>query len=178
MRAFFDKFGLMGENFLLDFLSKSDDKELIAEAIMILGGHNYHAEKVLPYVHRYINDENADLRYRCIICLGWIGEKEDLSILKKCVLTERSAENKGYAVSAMRQMWFRHIDLKDDILKFCLENLANENDGQNILIYGLCIQTLLKKNMGITESEKGITSKRLPTDVKEKALKLLADYFM
>ncbi len=48
LRAFFDKYGDVGKLFLLDYLKKSKDVALTAEAIILLSGHNYQCKEVLP----------------------------------------------------------------------------------------------------------------------------------
>lgn len=173
LRSFFDKFGENGKIYLLEFLSKSDDKDLIAEAIMILSGYPYQCKEVLPYIHKYITDENDDLRYRCIISLGWIGDKNAFSLLYKCFQTENNMTNKGYTLSSMRQLYFRIPELKSNILEVYKEVMRSNPSQDIILIIGLCLQTLLRMKIGIVEDEKGIHSTDSIENIKEKIKKNL-----
>lgn len=173
LRSFFDKFGENGKIYLLEFLSKSDDKDLIAEAIMILSGYPYQCKEVLPYIHKYITDENDDLRYRCIISLGWIGDKNAFPLLYKCFQTENNMTNKGYTLSSMRQLYFRIPELKSNILEVYKEVMRSNPCQDIILIIGLCLQTLLRMKIGIVEDEKGIHSTDSIENIKEKIKKNL-----
>lgn len=173
LRSFFDKFGENGKIYLLEFLSKSDDKDLIAEAIMILSGYPYQCKEVLPYIHKYITDENDDLRYRCIISLGWIGDKNAFPLLYKCFQTENNMTNKGYTLSSMRQLYFRIPELKSNILEVYKEVMRSNPSQDIILIIGLCLQTLLRMKIGIVEDEKGIHSTDSIENIKEKIKKNL-----
>ncbi len=173
LRAFFDKYGDVGKLFLLDYLKKSKDVALTAEAIILLSGHNYQCKEVLPYVYKFITDEDEELRYRSIIALGWIGDEKDFDKLKERVENESSISNKGYALSAMRQMFFRMSNLKPQILEIYHQQLTAANNDEIILIVGLCVQDLLKKRLNIKEDEKGVHSNDNPETLRAKALKLL-----
>lgn len=176
LRAFFDKYGKRGESFLLNYLSKNDasDTKLISEAIMILSGHNYQCESVLPYIYKYITSSDEELRYKSIIALGWIGKEDDFTLLVDSVKNETSLNNKGYALSAMRQMFFRLPQLKNNILDVYSHEIESTDNEDIIFIIGLCIQDLLRKKLYITEDERGIHSKDSSEIVKNKVMKILS----
>ncbi|MBQ8680608.1 MAG: HEAT repeat domain-containing protein [Treponema sp.] len=176
LRAFFDKYGKQGESFLLNFLSKNDtaDTKLISEAIMILSSHNYQCKAVLPYIYKYLTSADEELRYKSIIALGWIGEKNDFSKLKESVKNETSLSNKGYALSAMRQMFFRLPQLKNNILDVYRYEIESADNDEIIFVIGVCVQDLLGKKLYITEDEHGIHSKESADIVKTKVMKILS----
>ena len=133
---------------------------------------NYQCKDVLPYVYQYILDADEELRYRAIIALGWIGNEEDFDKLKERVENETNISNKGYALSAMRQMFFRFPQLKNKILNIYCHEMTITNNNDIILIIGLCVQDLLRKKLNIKEDEKGIHSKDSPEIIKAKVMKL------
>ena len=176
LRAFFDKFGGRGERYLLGFLSESGDKNLAAEAITILSGHSYQSKEALPYIRRYMADCDENLRHSAIIALGLVGEENDFVLLRERAEHEAEAVGKGYALSAMRQMYFRIPRLKKQVLECYQKEISASDNGDLILIIAACTQDLLKKRLNITENERGIHAKDTPEAIKAKVIKLLEKY--
>ena len=159
------------EPFLLDKLKTEKDILLKADTIQLLGGIG--SSEVLPYVKNNIKSENGNIRYRCIIVLGWLGNKNDLPILNERLINEPNNELRGYAATAMRQIWFKKRATSEDILPYLYSALVNENSEETLSMIIIVIQDLLKRKFGLQER---IDERRITGDVfkaKEKVIQKL-----
>ena len=130
-----------------------DNIELRADVIQIMGHlQGKHAKEVAL---ENISIGEGDLRYRSIIVLGWVGSKTDLRVLNERLLTDPDPQLRGYAATAMRQIWFRHPRSKEEILDY-IKNAISEEEQEKAL-EGIIItaQELLKKKLGLKESRYG-----------------------
>ncbi|WP_295811433.1 HEAT repeat domain-containing protein [uncultured Apibacter sp.] len=137
------------EPFLLDKLKTEQDISLKGDIIQLLGGIG--SFEILPYVKSNIKSEIRDIRYRCIIVLGWIGTKEDLPILNERLINESDDELRGYAATAMRSLWSDNKLSKEDILPYLYSALVNENSEETLSSIIITIQDLLKRKFGLQE---------------------------
>lgn len=121
-----------------------------------------------------ITIRKADLRYRSIIVLGWVGGKTELKVLDDRLLNDPDPQLRGYAASAMRQIWFNHPKTKDEILGYIKNAIDKETDDKALTGMVLTVQALLKKKLGLKESQYGDVSGDVQA-AKEKTVKALKD---
>lgn len=114
-----------------------------------------------------IKSSNYDLRYSCIIVLGWIGTKKDLLILNEQMLNDPEGQLRGYAATAMRQIWYNHPETKDEIAGYICKAAQQEENTDALTGMIITIQTLYRKKFGIKESTYGDISGNVQ-DAKEK----------
>lgn len=130
-----------------------EDIGLRADVIQLLGNlRSKHAKKV---AHENITIRKGDLRYRSIIVLGWVGSQRDIGTLNDRLLNDPDGQLRGYAATAMRQIWYKHPKTKEEILH-CLKVAVSKEEEENAL-RGIIItaQDLLKKKLGLKESRYG-----------------------
>lgn len=135
------------------YLTGIDNITLKADVIQLLGNlRSKHAKEVAL---ENIAIRKGDLRYRSIIVLGWVGSKTDLKVLNERLLTDPDPQLRGYAATAMRQIWFNHPKTKDDILKYIKEAIEKETAPEALEGMIITAQDLLKKKLGLKESKYG-----------------------
>ncbi len=145
-----------------------EDPLLLADLIQILG--NLRSPLVKEIINNEIHSIIRDIRYRCIIVLGWIGSTiNDLELLKERMLNDNDGQLRGYAATAMRQIWHNKKSTKTRITKYIKEAIINENDDEALTGMILTIQELHKKKLGLKESNYGDVS----GDVQEAKLKTI-----
>lgn len=102
-----------------------------------------------------ITIRKGDLRYRSIIVLGWVGNQKDIIILNDRLLNDPDGQLRGYAATAMRQIWFNHPKTKDGILHYLKEAIVKEEDERALEGIIITAQELLKKKLGLKETKYG-----------------------
>lgn len=112
------------EPFLLKKLKTVDNIDLKADIVQLLGSIG--SAKILPFAKANITSENRQLRYRCIIVIGWVGGKEELPILIERLKNDPDDVLRGYAATAMRQMWFKKKIENTDALPYLYAAVKNE----------------------------------------------------
>lgn len=157
--------------FLLRKIKEETNDELRADALQILGGLKI--EESLPYAREFIKSENRDFRYRGIIVLGWLGTKKDTLLLADRLFNDPDSQLRGYAATALRQLWSRLPETKEEIVQLLHKALATEQDRVALQFIIVVLQDLLKKKFGLREN---IEEAEITGDVrkaKEKALSVL-----
>ena len=150
-----------------------EDISLRADVIQLLGNlRSKHAKEVAL---ENIALPKAVLRYRSIIVLGWIGTKIDLKVLNERLLTDPDPQLRGYAATAMRQIWFNHPKSKEEILKHIKTAIPGEKEEKAMQGMIITVQELLKKKLGLTESKYGDITGNVETS-KVKAIAALKPY--
>ena len=145
-----------------------EDISLRADTIQIMGHlRGKHTKEV---VLENISISEGDLRYRSIIVLGWVGSKTDLKVLNERLLTDPAPQLRGYAATAMRQIWFNHPKSKDEILKYIKKAIPEENEKKALEGMIITAQELLKKKLGLKESKYG----EVTGDIKASKVKAIA----
>ncbi|SHG09653.1 HEAT repeat domain-containing protein [Pedobacter caeni] len=141
-------------NFLYQKYSNGiEDISVRADVIQLLGNlKSKHAKEVAL---ENINLPKADLRYRSIIVLGWIGSTAELKVLNERLLNDPDPQLRGYSATAMRQIWFNHPKSKENILKHIKEAIPGEKEEKALEGMIITVQDLLKKKLGLKESEYG-----------------------
>lgn len=177
IRGDFYKHGVDGKLFLLDKLKSEMDLDLKAEALFVLGSMDDLEPSEIESIKLVANDfissnDNYKNQYYGIIVLGWIGKKEETSILEKELKNNKNSELRDFAGSALRQIWHNHPRLNKRILKIYNEALKNEAEDQVNRTIIACTQDMLRKKFGIKESQYGEISGDVAT-AKPKAIKAL-----
>lgn len=162
-------------NFLISKLKGGINNEtLFADVIEILGHVRSPYARVIAIEN--LKSKNHDIRYRCIIVLGWVGTTADLDILYERMINDQDAELRGFCATAMRQIWYNHKDTKDKITKYINEAIRNETNEEAIIGMIITLQDLHKKKFGIKESAYGDVSGDVAL-AKQKAIAALDKIF-
>lgn len=161
-----------------DFLYKkykegTEDVQAKADIIQLLGHlRSKHAKEVAL---ENITIRKGDLRYRSIIVLGWVGNASDIKILNERLLNDPDEQLRGYAATAMRQIWYNHAKTKDEILRNFKEAIVKENEEKALEGIIIVAQELLKKKLGLKESQYGDVTGNIEV-AKEKTIEALSKY--
>ncbi len=147
---------VVGEFLYQKYKSLSVEEPLKADIIQLLGHlrNRYAREAALEN----ITIRKGDLRYRSIIVLGWVGSQKDLGVLNDRLLNDPDGQLRGYAATAMRQIWFNHAKTKDEILGYLKIAIDKEEDDRALEGIIITAQELLKKKLGLKESKYGDVS--------------------
>lgn len=145
----FLKRGKNGVSFLLRKLSNEPDN-LIKSNIIHLIGLSYD-KKYLSNIISFLKDEDREVRYKAIIVCGWLGDTDTIDILKEHYPFEKVSLLRGFTVSAMRQIFFRHKETKDKIVEFICTKLPEETDNEALAIMIVVLQDLTRTKYGLKE---------------------------
>lgn len=171
IRGCFDKHGEAGEKFLLDKIDTEQDPDLRAEALFLLG--TMKCEKTKPVALSFLKHKNRRDRYYGIIVIGWIGNKDDLAILDERLQNEPDDELRGYAATAMRQIWYSKKATDKDILPYLYQALKTEISELTLSMIIVVIQDLLQRKFGLQEIMEEDTIRGDVQKAKEKIIKSL-----
>lgn len=167
----FLKRGKEGMLFLEEKL-KTETDALAKSNVIHLIGLSYNKE-YLPYILPYLDDADKEIRYKAIIACGWLGDAEAIKILKEHYATEKDALLRGFIVSAMRQIFFRYKETKQQIVDFIYVKMPEETDNELLAIMIVVLQDLTKMKFGLKEdSNSGIISGNV-TRAVNKVLKMI-----
>ncbi len=169
-RGNFKKRGDAGKKFLLRKIKAETDLDLKSEALFILG--TMKCAEAKPIAIQFLNEDKYDYQYKGIIVIGWLGGKEDVPLLENILRNNKNSELRGYAASALRQIWHSNSKLKKKILRAYYEALENEADDDVNRTIISCTQDMLRKKFGIKESQYGEISGDIAV-AKPKAIKAL-----
>ena len=178
VRSFFNKRNdkTKTEDFLYErYKSGIEDIILKADVIHILGHLRSKYAKVVALEN--INVDKGDLRYRSIIVLGWVGTKAELSQLHEPLLNDKDSNLRGFAATAMRQIWFNYPKTKDEILSCIKDAIVSEKSEEALQGMILTVQELTKKKLGLKESKYGDVSGDINT-AKNKTIEVLDCMFL
>ena len=145
----FLKRGKEGVLFLEEKL-KTETDALAKSNVIHLIGLSYNKE-YLPYILPYLDDANDEIRYKAIIACGWLGDAEAIKILKEHYVTEKDALLRGFILSAMRQIFFRHKETKQQIVDFIYVKMPEETYNELLAIMIVVLQDLTKVKFGLKE---------------------------
>ncbi len=153
LRGDFKKRGDAGKDFLLQKIRTEKNFDLKSEALFILG--TMKCAEAKPTAIQFLYEDKYDYQYKGIIVLGWLGGKEEVSLLENTLKNNENSELRGYAASALPQIWHNNSRLKKMILKVYYEILENEVDDDVNRTIISCTQDMLRKKFGIKESQHG-----------------------
>ena len=145
----FLKRGKNGVSFLLRKLSNEPDNLIKSNIIHLIGLS--HDKKYLSNIIPFLKDEDREVRYKAIIVCGWLGDTDTIDILKEHYPFEKVSLLRGFTVSAMRQIFFRHKETKDKIVEFIYTKLPEETDYKALAIMIVVLQDLTRTKYGLKE---------------------------
>ncbi|SIS97468.1 hypothetical protein SAMN05421766_1069 [Zobellia uliginosa] len=155
-------------DFLYEKYKTESDLEKKARLIQILG--HLRSPLVKEIVEKEIKSPIRDIRYRCLIVMGWVGTSvEDLNILNERMLNDEDGQLRGYAATAMRQIWYNKKSVKNRVTRYIKEAIVNESNTEALTGMIITIQDLHKKKLGVKESNYGDIS----GDVQKAKLKTI-----
>lgn len=177
IRGDFYRHGKKGKSFLLEKLKSERDINLKAEALFILGTLDELSPQEIDLIKEtaidFLNNEQGyKTQYYGIIVLGWVGAKEELSILASEMRENQDTQLRGYAATALRQVWYNYSRLKKSILRYYYNALTQEKDNLVNLYVIACVQDLMQKKFGVKENMRGEISGDIEMS-KPKAIKAL-----
>ncbi|MDG6895830.1 HEAT repeat domain-containing protein [Volucribacter amazonae] len=142
-------------SYLLNYLSSNNNinKNLLADIIQILGIMREH--RILPYLTQWIKHNDELIRCKAIIVLGWLGYKNELKYLSDIMSSNEIDYLRGYCASAMRQIFFNHSNLKQDIINILVEKLEYENTEIVKALIILALQDICNRKFGLKENYQG-----------------------
>lgn len=157
-------------SFLKSKFEQEEDTITQGDVIQILGNIKSKYAELLALDN--IHSNNQDIRYRCIIVLGWVGKSQTLSILDERMLNDDIGQLRGYAATAMRQIWYNHPKTKEKITELIKNAISNEIDNEALIGMIITIQDMYRKKFGLKESVYGDISGNVQ-EAKDKTLKFI-----
>lgn len=147
-------------NFLLKKITSHQiENILLADIIQILGLMKFH--KFLPFIPKLLENKDEIVRYKCIIVLGWLGEKNEIDLLLNILKSNDISYIRGFSATAMRQIWFNHPEYKEYIVKILTSQISLEKDELVLAMIIITLQDIMNYNFGLKESEIGEISGNL-----------------
>lgn len=171
-----DAFGKRKDkDFVSQFLKvkfeQEEDTITKGDIIQILGNIKSKYAEILALDN--ICSDNKDIRYRCIIVLGWVGKDHTLPVLNERMLHDTIGQLRGYAATAMRQIWYNHPKTKEQITQLIKIAINKEADNDALIGMIITIQDMYRKKLGLKESTYGDVSGDVET-AKDKTIKFLS----
>jgi hypothetical protein len=158
-------------DFLCEKYNRETKESVKSDILKMLGNLKVLEARTLAL--QEIKSKNYDLRYSSIIVLGWTGTEKDLSILNERMLNDKEGELRGYAATAMRQIWHNHPETKDKIAGYIFNAAPREQDDDALTGMIITVRDLYRKKFGIKESTYGDISGNV-SDAKEKMIAFLS----
>jgi len=167
----FTKRGKSAEQYLLKKINQEKDSRKKGMILQMLGKMG--STDSIPHALDFIESEDSNLQYRGIIVIGWVGTPNELEHLEEILLSHNNPEIRGYAATAMRQIWFRLPEVKDSVINSLQKALNNETTEETLSSIIIVLQDILKKKFGLKEDiDEGKINGNI-TLAKSKALKVL-----
>lgn len=143
-------------DFLYNKYNQEKNKTIKSDILKVLGHLRVSKARDLALIE--LKSKNYDLRYSSIIVLGWTGTEKDLATLNEEMLNDTKGQLRGYAATAMRQIWYNYPGTKDEIANYIYQATSNEKDENALICMIITIQDLYHKKFGIKESQYGDVS--------------------
>ena len=105
--------------------------------------------------------------------MGWVGGGEAIEPLSKILLKDPVPINRGWAATALRQLWFANKALASKILPYLKEAVFLEKNEQALKLVIISLQSILNKKFGLVED----IDRREIKGYTEKAKKKVLEYF-
>ena len=158
-RSFQDR-GKVGEKFLLEQLKRTDLSELKrADTIQVLG--LMRCKEIPKIVEPYLDGKSELLLYKAIITMGWCGDRSTLDLLEKPLHEAKDPLMRGYAATAMRQIWFKHTETGPVIIQKLAKALETETDKTAIDLIMTSVQDMLFVKFGMRETLSSLSECKL-----------------
>jgi hypothetical protein len=158
------------EDFLYSKYFREKSETIKSDILKVLGDLKSSVARTIAL--KDINSKSYDLRYSCIIVLGWVGTEEDLIILNNQMLNDPEAKLREYSATAMRQIWYNYPDTREEITGYIYQAALQEKNEEALTGMIITIQDLYRKKFGIKESKYGDISGNV-LKAKEKMMMFL-----
>jgi len=167
----FVKRGIDAEKYLLYKINQEQDNRIKGIILQMLGKMG--CAESIPYALNFVKGTDANLQYRGIIVLGWVGTSNEIRSLEELLFSHDSPEIRGYAATAMRQIWFRLPKVQRQVSTSLQKALLHETNEETLSSVIIVLQDIFKRKFGLNED---IDEGKITGDVsqaKDKASKFL-----
>jgi HEAT repeats len=151
-----------GKQYLLARLADETDAHLLATGLQILGGMKCHEAADMARAH--LHHEEATVRERACMVLGWVGGADDIPTLGRLQLDEPDVNTRKWAATQQMHIWSRLPDTKIDVLANLLTAIENESDADVLCCIVYTAQQVLKRKFGLKEDR---TTRQMVGDLAE-----------
>lgn len=135
------------EVFLVEKLKTEKDSDMQADILHLLGVLN--SFQAAPLARQFVNHDYAYHREVALYVLGWVGNKQDISILQEHMLNEEDPHLRTTAASAHRQIAWHHKELKDAVLQSLKVGFEHEKNDEVLSKIIVMLGTVAVKNLGL-----------------------------
>jgi HEAT repeat protein len=150
IRAAFVKRGKPAEGYLSQKMKTTQDPALQADILHMLGRLRSEASK--PLAREFAAHGDPDHRNTACYVLGWVGEKQDIPLLRHLLLNDPDARVRRDAATAHDQFMIRLPDVRKDLLANLGDGLRSEKDEEVLAWIVMTLQYILKKKFGLQEN--------------------------
>ena len=119
LESSFDRHGSAGLEFLFERLAKESDQKLKIETIYLIAQiltkskhRDFYAafcDRLIPQITSFLMTNDAALRRKLIIALGWVGTLEQIEILISEMLGSKDSLCRAWAAASLMQMSFHRV---------------------------------------------------------------------
>ena len=173
LESSFDRHGGAGLEFLFERLSKKSDQKLKIETIYLIAQiltkskhrdfYTAFCDRLIPQITSFLETNDAALRRKLIIALGWVGSLEQIEILISEMLNSKDNLCRAWAAASLMQMSFHRVSqaiLRDKTKAAFLQGISSEKEPYACAIMIEAAQNLFGK--------KWISSSAVQNQNKEK----------
>ena len=177
LRRAFEKRGPAAEKYLQERITSEKDRSLQGDILQILGGMKYYGGKDLgrtvELARDFLASDDDCLRCRAIWVLGWLGTQADIDhFLSDRLLHDANCENRGWAASAMMQIYFSEPATAERSLGYLRQAIRTEDDYFALELILVSIQEITGKKLGLKPGSRTRASKEAVDKALNKALGL------
>ena len=143
-----------GEDMLLEKLQNATDDETRAKILFMLGAESkFYKGETLKFAREFTKSSDDELRQTALIVLGWLGEREDLSLLRAHLLNDENAKCRAWSASSFMQMWLRKEDkiLKKTAFESFQKALETESNAFVLACILDAVRQIGKTKLGISQ---------------------------
>ncbi len=141
LESSFDRHGGAGLEFLFEHLAKKSDQKLKIETIYLIAQilskskhRDFYAafcDRLIPQIISFLETNDAALRRKLIIALGWVGTLEQIDILISEMLESKDSLCRAWAAASIMQMSFHRVSqeiLRDKTKATFLQGISSEKE--------------------------------------------------
>lgn len=141
LESSFDRHGSAGLEFLFERLAKESDQKLKIETIYLIAQiltkskhRDFYAafcDRLIPQITSFLMTNDAALRRKLIIALGWVGTLEQIDILISEMLESKDSLCRAWAAASLMQMSFHRASqaiLRDKTKAAFLQGISIEKE--------------------------------------------------
>lgn len=177
-RMAFVRGGPAAEDYLLAKLAHETDRALQGDVLQLLGKLRYHGGKRLAetaeWARRLLRSDVDQVRCRALWVLGWVGGLDDLERLSNALRSDVNAENRGWAATAMMQLFMTDPRGAARWLASLEQALREERDEFALEKILISVQEISGKRLGLKSGSRERAPKEKLDAALRKALKLRA----